>query len=208
MMKKNMKLIDIILPSKKINFFVVSVLILGVVSGSLFLISLNSSDRAKIILKIQSFFIKVNDGTIDNGQALKNSLIINYIFVFVLWILGLTIIGVLFNIFLTYIKGFIVGFSISSMILTYKYKGVLAGGLYVISNQIFNVIVVLILTIYSIMFSYNLFLLVFGKKSNKLMIKRYVVILIFCIILSLISSLLEIYLFPRLLKVIISLYVG
>ncbi len=203
-----MKLSDIILPSKKINFFVVTVLILGLISGSIFLITLNSTDKANTILQIQTFFNNVSKNNINNGQALKNSLIINYTFIGVIWILGLTIIGVLFNIFLNYIKGFIIGFSISSIIATYKTKGLLAALLYVFPSQVFNVIIISVLTIYSIMFSSNLLKVVTSKKNNnKLMLKKYTIILIFSIILSFISSLAEVYLFPNILKIIISLYV-
>ncbi len=203
-----MKLSDIILPSKKINFFVVTVLVLGLISGSIFLITLNSTDKAKTILQIQTFFNNISKNNINNGQALRNSLIINYTFIGVIWILGLTIIGVLFNIFLNYIKGFIIGFSISSIIATYKTKGLLAALLYVFPSQVFNVIIISVLTIYSIMFSSNLLKVVTSKKNNnKLMLKKYTVILIFSIILSFISSLAEVYLFPNILKIIISLYV-
>lgn len=209
MNKKKMKLSDIILPSKKINFFVVTVLILGIISGSIFLITLNSTDKSSAVLQIQTFFSNISNGSINNGQAIKNSLIINYIFVLVIWGLGLSIIGIIFNIFLNYIKGFIVGFSISSIILTYGYKGILAAILYVFPVQIFNVMVVMVLTIYSIMFARNLLSIIVSKKNihKKVMFKRYVVILIFSVIISFISSVLEIYLFPSLLKIIIGLYV-
>ena len=208
MKNKEMKLSDIILPSKKTNFFVVTVLVLGLISGSIFLITLNNADKAKTILQIENFFTNINKNNINNGNSLKNSLIINYTFIGVIWILGLTIIGVLFNIFLTYIRGFIIGFSISSIITTYKLKGLLAALLYIFPSQVFNVIIIIVLTIYSIMFSNNLLKVVTSKKNNnKLMLKKYTTILIFCIILSFISTLSEVYLFPKLLKIIISLYI-
>ena len=208
MNKKKTKLSDIILPNKKINYFVVTVLILGIISGSIFLITLNNTDKSGAILQIQTFFKNIDSNVINNGQALKNSLIINYIFVLVIWGLGLSIIGIVFNIFLTYIKGFVVGFSISSIILSYGYKGILASLLYVFPSQLFNVLVVCVLTIYSIMFSKNLLGIIVSKKNhNRLMLKRYVIILLFCVIISFLSSCCEIYLFPNLLRIIISLYI-
>ena len=208
MNKKKTKLSNIILPSKKINYFVITILLFGVISGSIFLIVLNDTDKSNAILQIETFISNIYGNKIDNGLALKNSLIINYIFVGLIWGLGLSIIGVIFNIFLTYIKGFIIGFSISSIFLTYKYKGILMGLLYIFPHQIINIIVVCILTIYSIMFSHNLLTIIVSKnvKKNRLMLKKYVIILIFSVIASFISSILEIYMFPNLLKVIISLY--
>ena len=208
MNKKKTKLSNIILPSKKINYFVITILLFGIISGSIFLIVLNDTDKSNAILQIETFISNIDGNKIDNGLALKNSLIINYIFVGLIWGLGLSIIGVIFNIFLTYIKGFIIGFSISSIFLTYKYKGILMGLLYIFPHQIINIMVVCILTIYSIMFSHNLLTIIVSKnvKKNRSMLKKYVIILIFSVIASFISSILEIYMFPNLLKVIISLY--
>ena len=122
-MKKKTKLSELIFPNKKINYFVITILLLGVISGSIFLVVLNKTDKANIILKIISFMENINKGNINSGQAFKNSLIINYTFIILIWMLGLSIIGIIINIFLTYIKGFITGFSISSILLSYKYKG-------------------------------------------------------------------------------------
>lgn len=206
---KKTKLSDIILPSKKINYFVVTILLFGVISGSIFLVILDSGDKSGTVLQIQTFISNLSNNKVDGGLALRSSLIINYIFVGLIWGLGLSIIGIIFNIFLTYIKGFVVGFSVASIFATYNYKGILMALLYLFPHQILNVIVVCVLTIYSIMFSLNLLEIIVTKKvkKNYNMLKRYVVILLFSIIISFISSLLEVYLFPNLLKIIIDLYV-
>ncbi len=207
-MKKKTKLSELIFPNKKINYFVITILLLGVISGSIFLVVLNKTDKTNIVLKIISFMENINKGNINSGQAFKNSLIINYTFIILIWMLGLSIIGIIINIFLTYIKGFITGFSISSILLSYKYKGILASILYIFPSGILNIIVVASLTIYSIMFSHNLLKIIISKKNNnRLILKKYIIILIICIILSFISSILEVYLFPYLLKIIISLYI-
>lgn len=207
MKKKKTKILDIILPSKKINYFIITILVLGVISGSIFLVMLSETDKTTTINQIKTFFDNVSNNSINNGLALKNSLIINYIFIIVVWILGLSIIGILFNIFLVYIKGFILGFSISSIVATYSYKAIPASILYIFPAQILNIIVICTLGIYSIMFTKNLLTIIISKKpNNRLMLKKYTIILIFSIIISFISSLSEVYLFPNLLKLIVSLY--
>ena len=178
---KKTKLSDIILPSKKINYFVVTILLFGVISGSIFLVILDSGDKSDTVLQIQTFISNLSNNKVDGGLALRSSLIINYIFVGLIWGLGLSIIGIIFNIFLTYIKGFVVGFSVASIFATYNYKGILMALLYLFPHQILNVIVVCVLTIYSIMFSLNLLEIIVTKKvkKNYNMLKRYVVILLF-----------------------------
>ena len=205
-MKKKTKLRELILPHKKINFFVSTILILGILSGAIFLMMSNETDKTSVITQIQTFFKNISTSSIDNGLALKNSFIINYIFVGSIFLLGLSMI--IINIFLTYLKGFLVGFSIASIILTYSVKGLLASILYALFSQLLNVIIVIILSIYSIMFSINLLKIITSKKgNNRLMLKKYLVILMFCIIVSFLSSLLEVYVFPSILKVMISIYV-
>lgn len=207
-MKKEKSLRELILPNMRINFFVITILILGILSGSIFLMMSNEVDKNSVIKQILTFFENISKGSIDNGLALKNSLIINYLFVVGIWVLGFSMIGVLVNIFLTYIKGFLVGFSISSIFLTYHTKGIVAVLFYTIPVQIFNIMVVVVLCIYSIMFSHSLLKLITSKSgNNRLMLKKYLVIFMFCIIISFFSSLLEVYLFPRLLKLFISIYV-
>ena len=63
-MKKEMKLSDIILPNKKINYFVITILLLGVISGSIFLVTLNNTDKANTIQKIESFMQSINNNSI------------------------------------------------------------------------------------------------------------------------------------------------
>lgn len=203
------KLRDLILPSKKINLFIITIIVLGIISGSIFLMIANETDKTSVITQIQTFFNNISNNSIDNGLALKNSLIINYLFVGAIWILGLSMIGVIVNIFLTYIKGFLVGFSVSSIFLTYGYKGILAALLYTFPTQIINIIVISLLSIYSIMFAKNLLQIIISKKNinNRLMLKKYTVILMLCIILSFISSLLEVYIFPNILKLVIKYYI-
>lgn len=207
--KNNIKLIDLILPNKKINFFIITIILLGIISGSIFLMMSNETDKANVVTQIETFLKNISTNSIDNGLALKNSLIINYLFVGIIWILGLSMIGIIINIFLAYIKGFLVGFSIASIFLTYKTKGIIACILYTFPTQIINIIVIIILSIYSIMFSKNLLEIINSKKNNnRLMLKKYLVILIICIILSFISSLLEVYLFPNLLKLVVKYYIN
>lgn len=211
-MKKNTKnktkLSDLILPNKRINFFIITIMILGIISGSIFLMLSSEIDKANVITQIETFIKNISTNSIDDGLALRNSLIINYLFVSAIWILGLSMIGIIINIFLTYIKGFLVGFSISSIFLTYKTKGILISLLYTFPVQIINIIVVMVLSIYSIMFSKNLLEIIVNKKNNnRLIIKKYLVILLLCIILSFISSLLEVYLFPNLLKLVVKYYI-
>ena len=135
----------IILPNKKINLFVLFIIILGIISGTIFLLALNETDKELVIKQITNFVTNINDNNINNLLAFKNCFIENIIFVLLVWILGMSIIGIIFNIFAIYLKGFILGFTISSFFLIYEYKGLLGGVIYLIPAGIINILITLIL---------------------------------------------------------------
>jgi len=111
--------INTIIPNKRINYFILFVITLGIISGSIFLVLINQNDKVNVVNQITNFMNNINSNNIISVQALKNSLLINFTYVLLIWILGMSIIGVLFNIFFIYIKGFVLGFSISSLIYVY-----------------------------------------------------------------------------------------
>lgn len=210
MNKKLNRGLAIIIPDKKVNTFIMFIIILGIISGSLFLVVLKDTDHNLVIEKINTFFTNINTNNINNIEAFKNAFIENIIFVILIWILGMSIIGIIINIFIIYLKGFIIGFSLSSFFLVYKYKGLLAALIYVFPTSIINILVCLLLGVYSVLFTINLWKIIFLKEKNynmKKFIKKYFLLLILCIILILISSLTESFLVPSLLKLVIKLFI-
>jgi len=205
----NKEISKLVIPNKKINYFTLSIMILGFLCGCIFLIILSKEDKTNVINQITNYFTQINNNTFNNGLALKNNLIINYIYLFSIWLLGLSIIGIFINIFIIYIKGFVVGFTISSMMITYSVKGIISSLIYLIFSQLINMMTITIIGIYSFMFSIHLFKLIFNKKKDngRNMMKKYFIILIFCIILTFITSVIESYILPIIIKSIISLFI-
>ncbi len=200
----------LILPNKKVNLFVIFIVILGIISGSLFLMVLNENDKSEVINEISTFMTNINTNNINNLNSFKNSLIEGMILIILSWILGMSIIGVIFNIFFIYMKSFIIGFSISSFILVYKYKGILSSLVYTVPSQLINILIILILGVYTLLFSKYLFKMIFIKDKTVNLgkfFKKYVLVFGICIILCLVSSLCEAYLLPSLLKVMIKLFI-
>lgn len=200
----------LILPNKKVNLFVIFIVILGIISGSLFLMILNNNDKTAVINEINTFITNINTNNINNLNSFKNSIIEGLILIILSWILGMSIIGIIFNVFFIYIKSFTIGFSISSFILVYKYKGIIASLIYIVPSQLINILIIILLGVYTIIFSKYLFKIIFFKdKSINIgkFFKKYILIFGICIILCMISSISEAYLVPSLLKVIIKLFI-
>lgn len=200
----------IILPNKRVNLFIIFVILLGIISGSIFLMILNENDKTLVINQISTFISNINSNNINNFGAFKNAIYENLVFVILIWILGMSMIGIIINIFLVYMKGFILGFSVSSLFLVYKYKGLLASVIYVFPTSIINVITTIIISVYSILFTINLWKIIFLRDHTNSMgrfLKKYLLVLFICLLLCLVSSLSEAYLIPSLLKLIIKLFI-
>ena len=139
-MKKYRNIKNIILPNKKINIFIVSILFLGIIAGSLFVNIISMNDRSLVIDKIKLFIDNISNSSLSSILVFKNSISINLIYVIIIWILGLSLIGIIFNIFILFIKGFIFGFGIASFIVTYSYKGLALSFLYLLFGELMNII--------------------------------------------------------------------
>ena len=85
----------------------------------------------------------------------------------------------------------------------YKFKGILIAIIYIIPLVI-DLYLIFFLSYYSLIFSNNLNRLLFLKKeiSFKNIMRRYIKILIFVVIGIIISSIMEVYLIPNILKLI------
>lgn len=207
-MKRN-NIFKLIIPNTRTNIIAFSIFIIGIITGSIFIMVINTNDKSLVVEHITKFFSNVNSSDYSYLDSLKNMLSLNYFYVIVIWVLGLSILGILVNIFLTYLKGFIIGFTTSSLIITYGFKSILAVILYIIPHTLINSLVIIILTIYSITFSRYLLIQIFQKKDMKTknFMNKYLIILLIAVALTLVSSISEVYLFPFLLKLIIKLYV-
>ena len=200
------KIKSIIVPSKKINYFIFSVLMLGIISGCIFLTILSETDKELVTSQISDFTTLVSGNDVDMMGTFYNSLITNVIFAVMLFVLGMTIVGLICNIFIIYIKGFVLGFSLASIIYTLGFKGILVSFLYVFPTQLLNILVILLLGIYSVMFSFNLIRQIRTGKGSGRYLKKYSVIFAFCLIIGMIASGSEAFLLPNLMRLCSSLF--
>ena len=200
------KIKSIIVPSKKINYFIFSVLMLGIISGCIFLTILSETDKELVTSQISDFTTLVSGNDVDMMGTFYNSLITNVIFAVMLFVLGMTIVGLICNIFIIYIKGFVLGFSLASIIYTLGFKGILVSFLYIFPTQLLNILVILLLGIYSVMFSFNLMRQIRTGKGSGRYLKKYSVIFVFGLIVSAISSGSEAFLLPNLMRLCSGLF--
>ena len=201
---------SIIFPSKKINIFVISILFLGLISGAVFGNIISINDKTLVIDKIKLFISNINSDSINGIEVFKNGISVNMLYLGIIWVMGMTFVGVVLNVVILFIKSFILGFSLASFIMVYSYKGLILSLIYLLFVQIINILVIVMVSIYRIMFTSKVNLIIFKNKQDNNILKffrNYVFILIIAIIISIISSISEAFLLPAIIKIIIKLFI-
>lgn len=190
----------------KINKLLTLLLILSVVFfllGFFYITILNNDNKLLIKENTNNYLNAIKSGTLKYETTLIKTATSNILSNLLIWLLGISLIGIIF-IFLIYIfKCFLLSFTFTSIIYNLGLKGLLFAIIYSIPLLI-NLITCFFLTYYAISFSLMLFNYFFGKKdyNRRVIVKRYIKILIITLVLALLSSIIETFLIPLLIKII------
>ena len=189
---------DKLLGQKKLYVALLCLLVFGALLGILFPLFLSVDDKELLQTSISTFFNNLMNHQLDYATGLQNSLIANFSFLIGVWLFGISIIGVPVVLFLLFYKGFIFGFSFSSIIKVYGVKGILSAVSYVFPGMFLSLIATVLLSFYSISFSIKLFRYLFLKENFnfKFIMNKYLKILGICAGVFLIVSILDVYLAP------------
>lgn len=196
------KLINNIKFDKKYVLFSIIIVISGIITGSLFIVILNNTDKNIIIEYISSFIKNINTMNI-----LKNTFITNYICIFILIIIGYSCFLFPINILILFYKAFIIGFTISSFILTYKTNGILLAIVYIIPHLIINILIFALITAFTLRLSLNMIKCIIKRKNVNIRgyFNKYLSLILLSLLIITLTSLYESYLMPYLLNLVIKI---
>lgn len=191
--------------NKKIFVFLFVLMLMGIIAGSIFTTILNSSDKELVINHLNEFIDNINNNRLDYLFALKNNLITNISYVILIWLLGISVIGLPIIIIMFFTKCFILGFSVGAILTTFKLKGILVSLVYVFPGQVISLLFLLLLMMYSMSFTFKMIYAILKKKSIdfKLIMNKYFKILLIVLGVIILMSLYDTYLMPRLIKLLI-----
>lgn len=181
-------------------------LVIGIVIGSISIKILNIKEKNEIVSFFNSFFKLLYDSNIDSKLLFKESLIGNAKLMFIIWITGAIMVGVVIIPIVVLFRGYAIGFTVGFLVNEFGLKGFLFSVFALLPQNIF--IVPGIVSISSIGLSYSLNKIKNKKSritsSNLLMnfINYSILMLLFCILL-IIGSIIEAYITPVFMKFII-----
>ena len=205
-MKKKMdKLLSKIKLNKKLFIFLIVISLIALISGSLLVVLLDKTDKEIVTNYLTNFINDISQNKIDYISTLKDSLISNVILILGIWLLGISVIGIPIIIFLYFTQIFTFGFALGTLILNYKFKGIILAFIYTFPNYLILFSTLLVLVSYSIILSIKLITTIIKRKQIdfKIISNKYLLILLFSIISGLVFSLYETFALPNIIKLII-----
>lgn len=187
---------------KRKYLFLTIIMTIGIISGIIFIFFISKEDKSLVKQELELLFSNIKDNKLNYGNSLINSVSSSLVYLSIIWILGVSIIGIPVVIFMLFLKGFVFGFSISSIIANYGFNGIILGFITQIPSNLILLIIYLLMGFYAINFSIRLFQVLFFKKEVNLSFyfKRYNEIALISLGCIVIASLAETFLIPFLVK--------
>ena len=197
MKEKRIVLLKEIKKNKYKYMFLITIILIGFIMGIIFSNILSYNDHQQISEVLKKYFLGIkNNQDINYLNNFINNFSVNYLYMLAIWIFGLSIIGIILNPFILYLKSFIIGLSVGVIISTYGLIGIIGVILYIFPHVLINLIVYLLLSFYGIKLSINLFKALFLKKNfnSSEFMHKYLVILWLSALILLITTLYETFL--------------
>ena len=186
---------------KSIYISLLIALIISLIFGMFFITILNSSDKVTLKEYITNFFNSIKQGKV---ISIYKTLINNNLGILIISLLSFSIILFPLVIVIIFYKGFTLAFTITSLIYTFKIKGIILAFFYVFPSLIFNLVFYFIMCYYSFKLSLILFNRVINKESTNInkFLKKYLIVILVCVVFVSLFSLYDTYLLPSLIKLV------
>ncbi|MGM9874801.1 MAG: stage II sporulation protein M [Bacilli bacterium] len=187
--------------NSKIFKILVVTLIIGFIIG---IISFIFMDKTSLQSSIINYINLIKNDNYNYSNGLISSIISNIKYSSIIWISGIIFFCSLIIPLIIIYRGISLSLTISTIIYTYKLKGMLYA-LIIVFPTILNEIIFLFLSYYSINFSIKCFNTIKNNKDINLrsFIKNYFYIFLILSLLLIISSIIEIYLCSNIIKYVV-----
>lgn len=183
-------------------FFVLVFFVAGIAAGAFTVDALSSMQKEELVSYFQSFFSILDKEPVQSATVFKQSFLNNSQFVLIIWVLGITVIGIPLILMIVGIKGFIIGFSVSFLVEGMGLRGLLFALAAVLPQNLLIVPGILVAGVLGISFSISM--LRRKKSKTKKSFSSELTVYSFNILLALlilfVGSLIEGYITPVFIK--------
>ncbi|MPL60284.1 Stage II sporulation protein M [bioreactor metagenome] len=191
-------------------FFMILILIIGVVVGALAVKTLPEEQKLELISYLRIFFngLSQGQGVGDISNLLSTVLFNNAKTIILMWLLGFTIIGLPFVLFILFTRGFIIGFTVGFLVNEYIAKGLLFALVSVLPHNFFAVPAILATSVSATTFSIMLLRRKQHRRINLLYESfGYTALCLIMLAMMMLAGLVEVYVSPVFMKLVAGLIV-
>jgi stage II sporulation protein M len=186
--------------------FVSVILLFGVVFGAIIVNSMNVSQKQDVLTFLTQFFGQVhNEGFVNGKDVFVTSYSTHLKFIALIWILGISVIGLPLIIILLFLKGLVIGFTVGFFVNQLGWHGMLLAFTTVFPQNIIVLPFYVLITVLAIQLSIRMIQKQFLKNDREPIIKHlisYTMIFTVAAMSLSIASLIEAYGSTYFLKVI------
>ncbi|WP_186578295.1 stage II sporulation protein M [Aquibacillus kalidii] len=178
-----------------IYFFMLVLFLIGIIFGAIIVNSMNIIQKQDLFFYLDQFFGKLLEGPIvEKNEMLKDTFLYHLNYLLLLFILGLSIIGLPIIWILLFVKGLVVGFSVGFFVNQMGWKGLLFAAASIAPQNLLIIPIYLIAGSLAMIFSLALLRKLFSRRLQQPILQpftRYATLFILLIGVVGIASVIE-----------------
>ncbi|SDC37849.1 stage II sporulation protein M [Paenibacillus sp. UNCCL117] len=150
--------------------FIGVIFITGVVFGAIMVGALSLEQKQEITRYLSNFFSMVDQGELngDVTASFRDTLALHMKWVLIIWLLGMSVIGLPLILILDFLKGVLIGFTVGYMVGTLSWKGLLFALVSVVPQNLIVIPVFIVCSVTAVAFSVRLVKNRFIHKKGQL----------------------------------------
>ncbi|WP_138416833.1 stage II sporulation protein M [Aquibacillus sediminis] len=178
-----------------IYFFVLVLFLIGIIFGAIIVNSMNWIQKQDLFFYLEQFFTQMLEGPIvEKQEMLKSSFFYHLKYLLLLFVLGLSVIGMPVIWILLFIKGLVVGFSVGFFVNQMGWQGLLFAAASIAPQNLIIIPVYLIAGSVAMIFSLTLIRKIFTRRLQQPIFQpflRYSLLFISLILIISVASMIE-----------------
>jgi stage II sporulation protein M len=193
-----------------IYLFIITLFLMGIIFGAIVVNSLSFAQKEDLYFYLSKFFSEMEDGSMTSAEELfRQSFLHNVKYLGLMWLLGISIIGLPLIFVLLFMKGVVVGFSVGFLVNQMGWSGFLLSFVSVLPQNIIIIPAFIFIGAISANFSLTLIRKIFMRQSSSMQfqmipfLSRYVIFMVVAVGIVTVAASIEAYLSPTLMEAVI-----
>ncbi|HLR40159.1 MAG TPA: stage II sporulation protein M [Virgibacillus sp.] len=180
-----------------IYIFMIILFLTGIIFGAIIVNSMNFVQKQDLFFYLERFFGQIaNEQPIENSEILKSGFFYHAKYLLLLFVLGLSVIGLPVVWILLFLKGLVVGFSVGFIVNQLGLKGLLLASLSIAPQNFLIIPIYIIAGSLSMIFSLTLMRKLFSRKYSRPVLQpfgQYIMVFSLLLVFSFLAAILEAY---------------